>query len=139
MKLTRAIKRWMALGVIALVTALPLGCKRDHNPLLATPGVGANQLTIYYLFGDMSQAPEIAMHFDAETDLGPVTDLVLGNIAILVDSKPEVPIRLNQDPAVPGRYTFVYRSRSTNSTSPEGTWHGLYVSYGDLPVTYINP
>lgn len=79
------------------------------------------------------------MHFDVSTNLGPVTDLVLGNIAILVDSKPEIPLQLVQDPLIPGRYTFTYRSRSTNSTSYGGTWHGVYVSYGDLPVTYINP
>lgn len=137
MNLKPGIKRWVAFGVFAL--GMAVGCKRDHNPLLATPAAGANQLTVTFLSFDMSQAPELRMHFDAATDLGAVTDLLLGNVAILVDSKPEIPLRLEQDPLFPGRYTLFYRSRSTNSTSPEITWHGLYVSYGDLPVTYINP
>lgn len=139
MILSLGTKRWMALGFVVLMTTIFGGCQRDNNPLLATPAPGANQLTLTYLYGDFSQAPEIYMHFDVATNLGPVTDLALGNIAILVDSKPEIPLKLIQDPNIPGRYTFVYRSRSTNSTSPGGTWHGVYVSYGNLPVTYINP
>jgi hypothetical protein len=139
MNIATGMKRWFALSFFALAMAMPFGCKRDHNPLLATPAAGATQLTVTYLNWDLSQAPQITMFFDVSTNLGPVTDLLLGNIAILVDSKPEIPLSLVQDPLIPGRYTFTYRSRSTNSTSAGGTWHGLYVSYGDLPVTYINP
>lgn len=139
MILSIGTKRWMTLSMIVLMTSIFIGCQRDHNPLLATPAPGANQLTLTFINFDTSQAPEIHMTFSVATDMGAVTDLLLGNMAILVDSKPEIPIKLIQDPNIPGRYTFVYRSRSTNSTSPEGTWHGLYIDYGDLPVTYINP
>jgi hypothetical protein len=134
--LTHAVKRWMAPGVMALGMAMSFGCKRDHNPLLATPAAGANQLIATLISIDISQAPELRMTFDAETDLGPVTDLLLGNVAILVDSKPEIPLRLDQNPIIPGRYTLFYRSRSTNSSA---SWHDILLSYGDLPVTYINP
>lgn len=139
MNLYLGVKRGMAVSLFSLMLAVSFGCKRDHNPLLATPGAGANQLIITYGSFDTTQAPELVMVFNAATDLGPVTDLLLGNIAILVDSKPEIPLRLVQDPTTPGLYTLTYRSRSTNSTSFGGTWHGLYVFYGDLPVTYINP
>lgn len=134
MNLTHAVKRWLALGVMALGMTMSFGCKRDHNPLLATPASGANQLTATLLSFDTDQAPELRLQFDVSTDLGPVTDLALGNLAVLVDSKPEIPLRLEQNPAIPGRYTFVYRSRSTNSNS---SWHTFYIFYGDLPVTYI--
>jgi hypothetical protein len=128
----------MALGLFAMTLAVPYGCKRDHNPLLATPASGATQLTLTFVSFDTSNAPELRFVFTAATNLGAVTDLLLGNIAILVDSKPEIPIHLAQDPLIPGHYTLTYRSRSTNSTSFGGTWHGFYISYGDLPVTYIN-
>ncbi len=131
------MKRWMMRGICALGLAAFFGCQRDNNPLLATPAPGANQLTMTRVSFDESQAPEIRLTFDAVTDLGPVADLVIGNFAILLDnSTPEVPIRLEQDLNMDGRYTIVFRSRSTDSST---AWKGVYVSYGDLPVTYINP
>lgn len=131
------LKRWMTRGILVLGLAASFGCQRDHNPLLATPASGANQVTMTRVSVDESQAPELRLTFDVVTDLGPVNDLVIGNFAILLDnSTPEVPLRLEKYPTIDGRYTIVFRSRSTDSSA---AWKGIYLSYGNLPVTYINP
>lgn len=79
------------LGLFACIFSM--GCKRkEHNPLLGTPDSGVSNVQIHVRGVDNSRPPDLTILFQSIANSAfRMTDLSLGNFAVLQDGIPVIP------------------------------------------------
>ncbi|MBK7208073.1 MAG: hypothetical protein IPH91_07330 [Elusimicrobia bacterium] len=134
----------------ALLLILGSGCDRFNDGLTGTPPAGATALTSFSGTYDLSHFPDVTVTFTLDTDLGPVDNLQLGNVAALtkefdveIDTAtltvtgtvsqgpdPVVITQLTKDPLIAGTYSLNFRTKTS------GYWSfTLGFDYGGLKRT----
>jgi hypothetical protein len=92
-----------------LLTGLALGgCSRDEEGILPAGDPTATILTVTPTTSTRDGS-WVTVFFSVSTDVGPVADLSVGNIYIVVDGEPVLPVGLSAVPGVPGDYQVSYR------------------------------
>ncbi len=121
----------LAAGAFLLVVAC--GCDRYGDGLLGTPPPGSTALTTFSGTYDITRFPEVSITFTLDSDVGPVDNLQLGDVAavtkefdveidtatltatgsVIEGPSPVVITQLTKDPLIAGTYSLRFQTKTS--------------------------